>query len=144
MKLVVNELHTSIYQEITASEDTQIGAIRPHLYKHNSPIGNVQLEIQDLYGNTLATSSNSITITDISASAFFHGKIRFYITYKMKADTTYRITLVGTDGYSFDESAWVGWCNDYDLSCYSRDYTVSSGINAPLLMEIWALEKNEN
>ncbi len=142
MKLVVNELYSSIFQEITSVDDVQIGAIRPHIYKHNAPNGKLQLQVQDLSGNTLATSTNEISASDITAISFFHGKIKFVISYKMKANTTYRIALVGVDGYTFDESAWFGWCAENDISVYESEYTAGSGFNSPLLMEIWKLKRN--
>ncbi len=136
MKLIVNELYTFLYQEVTPSETTQVEAIRINLYKHNIPAGSLSLELHDTNGELIATSATSLTASEISSSNYFHGFIRFYVNAQLRKDTTYRVVLKAT-GYSFSEAAYFGWCNGFDLGVYAPDYTQTGSFQAPLAMEIW-------
>lgn len=136
MKLLVHELKSSIYQELTPDKTTQVEAIRLHLYKHNTPAGTFYIEIQDASGEPIAVGVESITAAEISDADFYHGMIRFYINAQLRAGTTYRIVLKAT-GYVFAEEAYLGWCNSFDLSSYDADYIPTGNFQAALSLEVW-------
>lgn len=135
MKLVVHELKSTITQEINSENTCNVVALRLHLYKHNSPAGSVYLEVQDALSNVVATSE-SILISSISASPFFHGKVRFNTVGQLKKNTQYSIILKST-GYTFDEAAYIGWCADFDFNTYDTDYVVNRPVDSPLDYEVW-------
>lgn len=137
MYLIVNELNTfALYQEMTTPDRViQVVHLRPHLYKHLAPAGSFYMQIQDENGKKIV-DSNSLSANDISASNYFHGYIRFDISATLRPETTYRFALKST-GYTFSESAYIGWCNDWDHDRYARDYTPANESVYPLDLEIW-------
>lgn len=150
MKLIVFELQDdNIKQQIKVNEnDLQVGAIRPHIYRHRAPAGTISMQVQDVNGGIIATS-NALTISTLGTLDFFHGQIRFDIEASLNANTVYNIAM-RSSGYSFAEAAYVGWCNDYDLQKNERnfelDFSNGGDFDAALLMEVWervVLPKNE-
>jgi predicted nucleic acid-binding Zn ribbon protein len=136
MKLVVHEIDSEVYQEVTPRRNYIITHIRPHLYRHQWPSGNLKLQIQDANGEVLAEST-AVTIADIGTLDYFHGYVRFDIEFYMKKEVTYRIAVVGSAGYTFDNSAFCGVCNDFDLRRYEALFTPNDGVHAPLDIEFW-------
>lgn len=133
MTLIVHELRDSlIEQEIVPHKNTLVEAIRPHVYRKNSPSGSITLTIEDSLGNVLG--SDTVAIADIGNEAYFHGYVRFEIIAGLKKGQAYKIKISGADGYSFDESAFVGWCDGFDLGKYEPTGDFST---APLDQEIW-------
>lgn len=117
-------------------EDLEIFAIRPHLFKHLAPAGDVFVRVTDLNGEKIADSEN-LTITSISGANYFHGKVRFLLTASLRRRTQYYFELKSS-GYTYDPAAFVAWCNDYDLrNIHSADYSYANGISAPLAFELW-------
>jgi hypothetical protein len=121
---------------MTATENAHIYAIRPHIYKHGSPAGSLVLDVLDANGK-LIKSSSAVTISSISTANYFHGYVKFDISLPVTSGKTYQIKLRGT-GYTFSASAYIGWCNDFDLRKYTADYSPNTGIDAALDMEIWS------
>lgn len=140
MTLIVSELRDLLFQVITPNENIQVEAIRIHLYKHNSPTGTFTLQIRDTNNRIVAASSESFEASDFSSAAFFHGQVRFYLKAYVQKGRQYRVCLVPT-GYSFSESAYLGWCNSYDLLSYNTSYEYSNDLEAPLSLEIWSFKK---
>lgn len=140
MTLIVSELRTLLFQVITPQETCQVEAIRIHLYKHNFPTGTFKLEIRDTNNNTLASGSETFSASDFSSADYFHGQIRFYIKAHLQKGRQYRVVLVPT-GYTFSESAYIGWCNSYELKSYDVSYEYENDIEAPLSLEIWTYKK---
>jgi hypothetical protein len=136
MKLIVHELEASgLVQELTATKTTNIYAVRPHIYRHNFPTGSLKMQILDTSDNLIGESAE-VTIASIGSADFFHGYVRFLFSCGVTKDTSYKFKLVSTGGYSFNESAYIGWCNGYDLGKYDTTYTTSI-INTPLDLEVW-------
>lgn len=145
MTLIVYELITTVYQEIlVGSHDIQLAACRPHLLRFGNPAGSLQMKILDVNGNYIA-SSDSVAISAIGsydssgslvASNYWHGYIRFLLTTQLKKATKYRLQLLSS-GYTFSESAYIGWCNDFDLRKVQPTFSPSSGTAAPLDLELW-------
>jgi hypothetical protein len=141
MNLVVHELSTTLDQLMTVGAlDVQVSAVRPHLYKHQNPSGSLTLQILDT-NKKIVASSNTIALSSIGSTTYFHGYIRFDINASLKAATSYYFRLIASGGYTFSESNYVGWANDFDLRKYSCNYTPSTGLSASLDMEIWARRK---
>jgi len=137
MKLVVIELGNSLVQKIaTGSKAIQLYAIRPHLYRHNAPVGSVTVQVQDMLGNVIG-SSDTIAISSIGSGTYWHGYQRFLISTMLQKNTSYQIALVASGGYTFSESAYVGWCNDFDLRKVPATFTPNFGTNGALDMEFW-------
>lgn len=136
MKLVVHELTADgLTQTVKPDKNVIVEAIRPHIYRHNWPTGNLVLQILDM-SDAVVAESLPISVDDIGSESFFHGWVRFDIKAGLKKNTEYKIKLTAT-GYSFAESDFIGWCNDYDFKKYERGYDPASSLNAPLDVEVW-------
>lgn len=135
MILMAHELRTVLQQTITPSRNLNVEAIRPHLLKYASPAGSLKINIRDANGY-LIKSSNTLAISAISAVAYFHGVVQFDVDVALKSGVTYIIELAST-GYTYGDSAFIGWCNDFDLRCNDVAFDDDSSISAALRMEIW-------
>lgn len=142
MDLIVYEMKPQVYQALTATKDTLVKAVRPHIYRHLSPSGSIKVQIKSSDGATLLGESEAVAISSIeSGSNYFHGYVTlsFNASVWLTAGTTYRIYIVGTGGYSFNESAYVGVCTDFDLRKYTAAYSYTTDYQAPLDIEMWEL-----
>lgn len=133
MKLLVHELKTELVQNSRGDKHNILEAIRLHLYKHNSPSGNLFVEVRDL-NNQLVSRSEILPISSISEAPFFHGQVRFYVNAYLIAGNEYRIALCASE-YTFNESAYIGWCADFDFKTYPRQTEIL--MDSPLDYEIW-------
>lgn len=152
MKLLVEELGRTlsiIKQKITVGDrDIVIKAIRPHLYKHLNPTGNLILYIYDAAGSTLLATSETLSMTTIHTTGFSsanygHGDVRFYINAVLLKNTSYQVWLGSSGGYTYSASAFYGWCNDWDLAKVNKDYTPASDFQSAFLMEFWEYRRVE-
>lgn len=137
MKLIVHELYSELFQVVKPLKNEFIQAIRVHLYKHNNPVGSLKLEIRDNNNKVIATS-NTVNISEI-AGQFYHGLITFEVSVSLQKESDYRLYLSST-GYSFAESAYIGWCNSYDQLSYESEYQNTNSLYAPMSFEIWSLK----
>lgn len=135
MKLVVHELITTLSQQVTATKNFNLSNIRPHIYKHGSPSGSLQILIEDI-NNKLVASSNIIAISSLSTLAYAHKYYKFDVITPIKLGGIYKITLKGIS-YTFSESAYIGWCLDYDLRKYTATYSPNAGIKSAFDFEGW-------
>lgn len=143
MNLIVHELGAyglaTLTQRLTtpADRDVRVGALRPHLLKFLAPAGSLYMEIRKT-DTTLISTSSVVTIAAITADTgnYFHGYVAFPIYCTLARDTSYDFILAST-GYTFAEAAWIGWCNDFDLQKYDRDYTPANFEDCPLDIEVW-------
>jgi hypothetical protein len=137
VKLIVHELKASaLVQQMTPTKNVSVVAVRPHLYRHNFATGSLKIQITD-DSDAVIAESNELAIDDLGTMDYAHGYYRFDINAVLRSGVTYKFKLVGGDGYSFDESAYVGWCNGYDLGKYPMDVTPTDSLNYPLALEIW-------
>ena len=141
MDLLVHELGiTSVEtkQQIEiGGDDILLEAIRPWLYKHNSPAGSLRLVIKDESEVVTVATSETIAISAISVADFFHGAVRFLVDAGLTKNTKYWVILEGISGYAFAEAAYIGWNGDFDLKIVDRNYANNEGFNSALLMELW-------
>lgn len=139
MKLIVNELKTELVQVITVGDHPiQLYAIRPHLYRHLWASGAVYIEIRDLNGQIIDTSE-VIDIADLPTGNYFHGLIRFRIATELQAGASYQIAIVSVAPYSFNESAYIGWCVEWDTPRIPASYTLVGAAHAPFDFELWEM-----
>lgn len=146
MTLVVHELKANsgagaLNQKLTVAAHPLVQEVyyaRPHILKYGSPAGSLYMELcadsAGSVGAVLATS-DTVAISSISTSAHFHGYVRFTLNVELAASTPYWLGLRQT-GYTFDEAAYIGWCNDYDLGKYGLDYTAVP-TTRPLDVEVY-------
>jgi hypothetical protein len=125
-----------VIKQLFTSPDrfVDIRHVRPHIYKHAAPAGEFAIQIQTEDGNPMATS-NYLDAADISASTYFHGYIRFDLNVHLRPNTDFYVALIST-GYTFSESAYIGWCNGFDLGRYTN-LGSSSDAFAELDFELW-------
>lgn len=145
MRLLVHELVAnsgvgSLLQWIsTKSKKEHLTHVRPHLLKFGAPAGALTVQLVDEDGNVL-TTSESVDIDDISSADYFHGYVRFEIEYVLEAETRYGL-LLQSSGYSFSESAYIGWCADRDLAKYEKQFSAQADEDYPLDVENWTRQK---
>jgi hypothetical protein len=138
MNLILQELNTELVQAITTTKILNLYAFRLHLYKQGNPSGSLFVRIKDAQGGTIA-DSEPISISSISNADYFHGYVRFLISYPLKINTEYFISLKQS-GYSFSESAFIGWVQDLGLQRVTATYSPNTSYNSPLGLEVWAYE----
>ncbi len=139
--LLLSECKPSAYQPIKADKNMYVVALRPHLYIHGNPAGNVKVQIQDANGYVVAESATE-TIANLKTLGaytldYVHGYFRFYVNASLIDQVSYRLAVVCGGGYSFSESAYVGVCLDWDDTKISLNYTPVNKFQYPLDFEIW-------
>lgn len=141
MRLIIHEFNpTSVFQTIVPDKNKMVRAIRPHLYIHNNPTGNVTVKVCDSNGDVIA-ESETIAFSTITDAIEYHGYITFYIDAYLRKDTSYRIYVVAGGGYSFSESAYAGVCSDWEFRKYPEQVASTHSIKAPIDFEIWTLSQ---
>ena len=138
MKLIVQEIATSVSQKLRPYRNVQIEAIRPCIYVHNKPAGALKVTVSTTDGLLIAESSE-VNISDMTTLPYFHGYVRFDVSAHLKRDVEYMVSVVAGSGYTFSESGYVGVCNDFDARKYETDTNVAHPRNAPLDLEVWSL-----
>ena len=53
------------------------------------------------------------------------------------ANTVYQVAVVGTGGYAYNSSDYVGVCCEFENRKYSVDYSPNDGTRSPLDIEFW-------
>lgn len=139
MKLIVHELVSSLYWAVESPLDPRvIRGIRPHLLRYGAPTGSLYMEIRKASDETLYATSETIAVSSIPVGTYWHGFIRFYTNFILPASTNLKVYLKSSGGYAFAETAYIGWCIEWDsLRKYdmSSDYFVTE--DAPFDCELW-------
>lgn len=117
MKLLMEDLDTSLTQKFKATKNGDIYAIRPHIYVAGNPAGSLYVSLLDVNQKTIATSA-AVTIASITSAAYFHGYVRFLVSAQVKKDQYYYVKL-HSSGYTLGAS-FVALCKDFDLQKYDR------------------------
>jgi hypothetical protein len=136
MRLYVKEMVSFLSQKMKSDKYSHILYIRPHIYLHNNPSGNIRIQLCSEDGELIKESS-SIDFSEITSSPEYHGYIRFEVNYLLKKNTFYTIKIV-TNGYTFNESSYCGIVNDVGFNKYLYSNIVSRHFNAPLDIEIFS------
>lgn len=141
MKLIVRPIDTFVEQILTPTKENSIvGAVRPHLYIHNCPGVPLQVRIVSVRG-TLIAESDVIDTSEITASPFYHGYVRFLIEANLRKGTPYRFQVAALPPYSFDSDSYVGVATDFDLRKYPPNPENPPPMLAPLDIEVWTFSK---
>lgn len=108
MILRVNEVGLdATSQPFYVSEDFNLLYVRLHIYKHLSPSGTARLRLYDTnLSNILAYAD--VLLSSISSANYFHGMVKFDLSYPLRAGTRYWLSLESAGGYSYSGSAFFG------------------------------------
>lgn len=119
--LVVEELITTLEQEIKTYRHVNLAAIRPWVYSHGNPSGTFTFELSNSSGpiKFFSFTNNSLKQALNVTEPYFHGYYAIAMTPFILPRGTYKIKLYAT-GYTFDENCFFGWCKDVEPK--SRTY----------------------
>jgi hypothetical protein len=140
-KLVVEELKTSLKQTFRTNTRLVLQAVRPHIYKHLSPAGDLTLNIiQD--GKTVGTKTVTSAIiesgTDSTPTNYYHGIYTLEFDNQVVVNEgEFEIELVGENGYSFSESAYFGWVKPHEDLYIETEYTPAGDDYNPFGVQLW-------
>lgn len=124
--LVIDEVTSTdaLLQEVTMIQHNRVrlSSIRLHLVGYNAPAGDLRLRILK---DSVSKASSTLVISDIKAAidtalgtslAFWHGFVKFDFDpiVVLKEDDVIELELLGTNGYSFSESAYIGWRKEHE------------------------------
>lgn len=140
--LVVEELVTTLTQELTLSfrPRAHISHVRPYLYVHNTPAGTFTLSIRDSLSNVL--SSGTFTAQDIydglaTTNDYAHAYFRVTFASVVPAPPGNYSLHLSSSGYTFSESAYLGWVREHEDLKVPITYTPANDFGNPLSYEIW-------
>ena len=140
MTLAVQELVAGVplaQTLVTPPKNVFVEVLRPHLVRYGSPAGTLQMLVLDST-NTQIAASNVLTISSLAPTfGYAHGYWEFDVNAGLKANQSYTFKLVSGGGYSFSESAYVGWVNGCDLGKYSPTTAPPNLLQWPLDIEVW-------
>lgn len=110
-RLIVDELRTTLTQDLTIEKKTVLERILPHLYVQGSPSGTVTLRVKK--GPVILTEVTLNIATAMTQAgktkANYHGFVSFQFPKPpiLKPDT-YTVELEATT-YSYDDNTFIGW-----------------------------------
>lgn len=109
--LVVDELITTLEQDLIVTSKLVVERVLPHLYIQGTPSGTIQLRIMS--GATVASTATLDLTSTISAAektlANYHGYVSFqFAKPPILKPGTYTLELT-TQTYAYDAGAFVGW-----------------------------------
>ncbi len=137
MQLLVHELDTSRYQELTTDHKVkQIVTIRPHLYRKGSPAGTVKVQIRTT-ADVLVAESAARNISSLGTGTYWHGYANFDVSAHLAKATSYRFTVV-TAGYTYAAGSYVAWVSGHELGKYPLGFTPVSTFESAHDIEIWS------
>jgi len=139
--IVVDELKTTLSQELTVLKRIDVESIRLKLYFHNDPPGTFTVKLKE---GATELSSKSITLAEIKSSAswldneYHWGMILFNLdnNVPVQKDVTYTIEL-SASGYSFNESSYVGWIKEHEDETNTFTKTTGTDFNNPFSYQLW-------
>jgi len=140
--LIVDDLITTLTQEITLDEKAIIAAIRPKLVISNDPAGTFTLSVKQ--GSTTLVSK-SYTMAEIKTNCGFADNEHHLGFFKFEFDDvvvlhpgTYNIEL-SASGYTFNSNAFVAWEREYlGPTNTNLSEEIISDYQRPLSLQIWS------
>jgi hypothetical protein len=82
--------------------------IRVHIYKHLAPTGTMRLLLADR--NSVVTLAYAdVLLSSLPSANYYHGMVKFDLSYPLQANTSYYLILSSAGGYSYSGSAFFGW-----------------------------------
>jgi len=121
--LVVSELRDSLTQElrIRTHERQKVQAIRPNIYVHNDPAGDLTLRVKrgaTVVGEstqTIATMKTNMLAEATGAGDYLHGYVNFEFTDLLILEKgVHTIEIEGQSGYTFTEFDYIGWVRPHE------------------------------
>lgn len=134
--LVVEELQTTLSQEFTISRSKRyhISGLKMYLVMYNAPSGTFTATIKS---GATTIASKSFTSGDIqsdlsTSDSYAHvWKALVFDNNVILDKGTYTLEL-SSSGYTFSESAYMGWVKEHDQIFFGTDYTVNNIWEYPL------------
>lgn len=117
-KLVVDELRTTLSQEITYSlnKRVSIAAISIYVYMHNSPSGTFTLSVKS---GATTVASQDFTATELKTNLstsddylYMWKPIQFDDAIQLEKGV-YTLEL-SSSGYTYSSSSWIGWIKEHE------------------------------
>lgn len=138
-----NGANNELFTNFVPTVDADLYAVRLHLMIVGAPSGTVRVSLRESTGVRELTASSNLTITDfLSVEDNAHGMFRFVLDYPLKADTEYGLYLVGSGGYSYSSSSFVGWCAHKELRRITLNSAFLGGsYGEPLGVEFWSYQQ---
>ena len=93
MKLMIQDLSTSLSQSMRSIRNQMVGAVRPHIYLHNNPTGNIKMQVCSLDGTVIGESA-TVNFSTVATAPEFHGVVTFYLDAYLLAGTDYLFKMV--------------------------------------------------
>lgn len=151
--LVVRELgidgdHLELSQTVTVEEDILINAVRPYMYKHNSPAGTIRITVykdaSELAYGELTSAEMEANDIKLATHSFAHGHFRFDLNKFLRLRPgEYEIKMTSS-GYSFSEGAYFAWVQSHEDIRYSINGVPQNSFENPLTVELWRNEDAKN
>lgn len=139
MKILVEELKTTLTHTATAVRRMSIQALRPYIYKHLSPSGSFTLSLKQggsTLGSATFTSADIEAIDGVTALNYFHGAYKVEFTDPVIVNRGEFEIELSHSGYTFAESAYLGWIREHERIINPFTSTGNDAEN-PLAVEIW-------
>lgn len=137
MKIIVTRLLDTLEQKIrVGGRPIQVVAIRPHLYLNNWAAGSIELSIH-LADETELVRTAPVNMAMVTSDPYFHGYVKFDVSYCLDSNTEYMIRLTKTFGSPFSATSYAGWCRDYDLRSTPTLYVPDAGMHSPFDVQVW-------
>jgi len=113
--LVVDELITTLVQEIKIQRPITLAGLRPWLYSHDDPNGSFDFGI---YRDSNLVKNFTFTVAELKTAMgvtqpYFHGHYAIPITPFVLPRGTYELRFSGS-GYTYNTNKFIGWCKDID------------------------------
>lgn len=140
-KIVMDELVTTLRQDIAVKERLILSHIKLFLYLHNDPSGTFTISVKD---GATTLGSASLTMDQIKIGASFgnnqyhKGMFRFGVDPNpiLNPDTTYTLEL-SSSGYSFSESSYLAWVKEHENLTNTFNYNTISDYEKPFSFQLW-------
>lgn len=134
--LLIDELKTTLIQEINPEYTQLVRAVRIDLAKIGSPAGSLKVTIKDEHNNPVG-SSTLVAIASISEQNY-HGFIRFDLSAQLKANSSYKVVL-SSQGYTFSDSNYIAWKRDYPKKGYELSTDNNNLFESAYSLEFWTI-----
>lgn len=153
--LVLDEVRSAfpLIQEDTIRGElrTRLRAVRLHLIGVGNPLaGSLKLSLKK--GLSLV-SEKEISLSEIKTNIdtilgvsenHWHGYVRFEIddTISLERDDIWTMELIGTNGYNFSDSSYIGWVKPHeDFVNSHKDVTPTNPFALPFGYQLWKYKR---
>jgi hypothetical protein len=145
--LLVQDLRTSPLEQdflVKTRRRATLSGVRLYLYLHNSPMGSINVSIEQ--GNQ-SIITQSFNLSDIETQAqtinkYIHGM--FLIPFDRNVILNYGLHKIRleADTYIFSQLSYVGWVRRHEDMTNFIDYAPIDDTQKPLSFELWEFRRN--